>query len=129
MRISRDSGRRRQWARERSRFGRRSTAGGTDLIRYRRNQESLWREVTALVLWVAIALMLVDLAGTLHRFGDRHLAERSVVLRLAFPALALGAAGFCVWRGRNGLVEILDIRREQKDISARLRATQRDEGD
>jgi hypothetical protein len=127
MRIFRERGRKRLSTRERSRFGRHSRAGGRDLIRFRRNQESLWREITTLVLWVAIAVMLLNLAGTLHRFGERHLAERGLPLRVAFPALAVGAAVFCVWRARGGLVEVVDIRREQKAISDRLRAAQRDE--
>ncbi|HKK71955.1 MAG TPA: hypothetical protein VKA86_12105 [Candidatus Krumholzibacteria bacterium] len=127
MRIFRERGRKRLSTRERSRFGRHSTAGGQDLIRFRRNQESLWREATSMVLWVAIAIMLLNLAGTLHRFGERHLAQRGLPIRVAFPALAVGAAAFCVWRARGGVVELVDIRREQKVISARLRAAQRDE--
>lgn len=126
MRISPERRRRRPSARDRSRFGRSSTAGGRNLIRFRRNQEAFWREVTTAVLWVAIALMLLNLAGTLHRFGERHLADRPAPVRWAFPALALGAAAFCVVRVRNGVIEVLDIRREQKTLSARLRSADPD---
>lgn len=127
MRISRERRRRRPPARERSRFGKGGSAGGRNLIRYRRNQEAFWREVATVVLWGAIALMLFDLAGTLHRFAGKHLAERAVPLRMAFPALAVGAAGFCVWRARHGLIEVLDIRREQKALADRLTSEDPDE--
>ena len=39
-------------------------------------------------------------------------AERAEILQWAFPALALGAAVFCLWRARHGVVEILDIKKQ-----------------
>ena len=126
MRIYPERRRRRPSARERSRFGRSSTAGGRNLIRFRRNREAFWREIATVALWVAISLMLLDLAGTLQAFGDRHLADRAAPIRWAFPALAVGAAGFCLWRVRGGVTEILDIRREQKQLSERLRSSDPD---
>jgi len=127
MRISPDRRRRRPAARERSRFGRGSSAAGRNLIRFRRNREAFWREITTVVLWGAITLMLFNLAGTLDRFSERHLADRALALRWAFPALAVGAAGFCVWRVRNGVVEILDIRREQRLLEEQLASDDPDE--
>lgn len=127
MRISPDRRRRRPAARERSRFGRGSSAGGRNLIRYRRNREAFWREVTTVVLWVVITIMLLNLAGTLRRVAGTHLADRSVPVRLAFPVLAIGAAVFCGIRARRGVVELLDIRREQKLLEAQLRSESPDE--
>lgn len=127
MRISPEPRRRRPSARERSRFGRGGSAGGRNLIRFRRNQEAFWREIASAVLWTAIALMLLNLAETLHRFAVRHLADRPEVLQWAFPAVAVAAAVFCAVRVRRGIAEILDIRREQKALAIQLRSEDPDE--
>ncbi len=75
-----------------------------------------------LALWTCLTLMLVDLGRTLHRVSQAHLAERGILVQALLPLLAIAAAGFCVVRARHNVIEILDIRREQADVTARLRA-------
>ena len=119
MRISTDRRRRR---RPRSRFERGSAASkGRDLIRYRRNRESLAREVTVLLLWGALVVLLIRLGGSLWHVGQRHLAEHGMLVQLALPALALVAGVFALWRARGNWSEIQDIRQEQKVLTERLR--------
>ena len=124
MRSSIDGGfrRRRPSARDRSRFRRSGGEGGRELIRFRRNREALWREITMLALWIGIAMMLLNLAGTLHRVSQVHLVERGVLVQALLPLLAVVAAAFCLVRGRRNVIEILDIRREQAEVTARLRS-------
>ena len=74
-----------------------------------------------MVLWIGLTIMLLNLAGTLHRVSQAHLADRALVVRLAFPVLAVGASVACVLRARKNGIEILDIRREQREITERLR--------
>ena len=85
MRSLTDSRRRRRPSvRERSRFGR---GGKTnrDVIRFRRNREMLVREITVLILWIAVAVMLVNLAQTLLAVSKTHLAERNALMRHSLP--------------------------------------------
>jgi hypothetical protein len=112
--------RRRPSTRERSRFGRGASRGNRDLIRFHRNRELLAREVTVLVLWIAVAVMLVNLAQTLRAVSQIHLAERSAFLRNLLPALPAVAVLFCGWRARLNVVEIREIRVEQAEVRARL---------
>lgn len=123
MRSSIDGGyrRRRPAARDRSRFRKSGGEGGRELIRFRRNREALWREISTLVLWIGLTLMLLNLAGTLHRVSQAHLADRNLLIQALLPAFAVGAAVFCVVRARRNVIEILDIRREQSEVTARLR--------
>lgn len=121
--------RRRPAARDRSRFRRNGGEAGRDLIRFRRNREALWREISMLALWTGLTLMLLDLGRTLHRVSQVHLAERGMLVQAILPLLAIAAAGFCVLRARHNVIEILDIRREQADVTARLRALATGEDD
>jgi hypothetical protein len=125
MRIST----RRPRRRKPSRFERGGgSAQSRDLIRFRRNRESLVREVTVLLLWAALVFLLARLTGSLWTVSQRHLAEQPAFLRASLPALALFGIGFAIWRSRGTWSEIVDIRREQADLSRRLREAQgRDE--
>lgn len=119
MRISTERRRRR---RPRSRFERGSAASkGRDLIRFRRNRESLAREVTVLLLWGALVMLLVRLGQALWQVGQRHLVEQGTLVQLALPALAVAAAVFAIWRARGNWAEIRDIRREQRVLTDRMR--------
>ena len=75
-----------------------------------------------LVLWIAVAVMLMNLAHTLWAVSQTHLAERSALLRSLLPALPALAVFFCGWRARMNLVEIREIRAEQAEVRARLSA-------
>jgi hypothetical protein len=97
-----------------------ASRGNRDLIRFHRNRELLAREVTVLVLWIAVAVMLVNLAQTLWAVSQTHLAERSAFLRNLLPALPAVAVLFCGWRARLNVVEIREIRVEQAEVRARL---------
>lgn len=120
MRSWTDSRRRRRPdIRERSRFGR-GGKGNRDLIRFRRNRELLAREVTVLILWVAVAVMLLNLAGTLRNVSQTHLAERNALLRNSLPLLAILAAVGCAWRARLNWREVREIRAEQAEVKSRL---------
>jgi hypothetical protein len=90
--------RRRPNTRERSRFGGGARYGNRDLVRFRRNRELLAREITVLVLWIAVAVMLLNLAQTLREVSQTHLAERSALLRNLLPAVPALAVLFCGWR-------------------------------
>ena len=127
MRTFLDNARkRRPRDRHRSRFARRNaSAGGSALIRYRRNQELLFKESCTAGLWFLLVIMLIHLAGTLGDFSRKHLADHVLVIRMAFPALSVIAAAACLWRGSRGIREILDIRREQKDLHLQLRELSR----
>ena len=127
MRSLTDSRRRRRPSvRERSRFGR-ASKGNRDAIRFRRNRELLVREVTVLILWIAVSVMLVNLAQTLVSVSRIHLAERSALLRNALPFIPVLAAVFCIWRARLNFVEIREIRAEQAEVKARLMAPDEDD--
>ena|GEM_PF-3180160 len=120
MRSLTDSRRRRRPdIRERSRFGR-GGKGNRDLMRFRRNRELLAREVTTLILWIAVAVMLLNLASTLRDVAGTHLAQRSALLRNSLPLLPLLAAVLCVWRARLNFTEIREIRAEQAEVKRRL---------
>lgn len=118
--------RRRPPLRERSRFGR-GNRGNRDVVRFRRNRELLAREITVLILWFAVAVMLLNLSRTLWVFSENQLAERSALLRNSLPLLPIVAAVFCVWRARTNLREIREIRAEQAEVKARLAAVQDDD--
>ncbi len=121
----RNSTRQRPKRRRLSRFERGGGSGDTrDLIRFRRNRESLVREVTVLLLWAAVITLLFRLTGSLWVVGQRHLADQHALVRLSLPALAVGAILFSLWRSRGSWREIHDIRREQTDLGRRLRAAQ-----
>lgn len=105
--------------RERSRFGR-ASKGNRDIIRFRRNRELLVREVTVLILWIAVAVMLVNLAQVLVSVSRTHLAERSALLRHALPFVPVLAAIFCIWRARLNFREIREIRVEQEEVKERM---------
>jgi hypothetical protein len=111
--------RRRPSLRERSKFGRGTTAN-RDIIRFRRNRELLVREITVLVLWIAVAVMLVNLAQVLVTVSRTHLAERSALLRNALPFVPVLAAIFCIWRARLNFREIREIRAEQAAVKERM---------
>jgi len=113
---------RRPSTRERSRFGRGARHGNRDLIRFHRNRELLAREVTVLILWIAVGAMLLNLAQTLRAVSQTHLAERSVILRYLLPALPLLATMGCAWRARLNFREIREIRAEQSEVRDRLAA-------
>ena len=122
MRSLTDSRRRRRPSvRERSRFGR---GGKTnrDVIRFRRNREMLVREITVLVLWIAVAVMLVNLAQTLLAVSKTHLAERNSLIRHSLPFIPVLAAIFCIWRARLNIREIREIRAEQTEVKERMRS-------
>ncbi len=89
-------------------------------MRFRRNRELLAREVTTLILWIAVAVMLLNLAGTLRDVAGTHLAQRSALLRNSLPLLPLLAAVLCVWRARLNFTEIREIRAEQAEVKRRL---------
>jgi hypothetical protein len=112
--------RRRTSARERTRFGGSARPGNRDLIRYRRNRELLVREVTTLVLWIAVASMLVHLASTLRNVASVHLAERSVFIRHSLPLVALAGTVFCFWRARFNWREVREIQADQSATRQRL---------
>jgi hypothetical protein len=107
-----------------SRFERGSSANSRDLIRFRRNRESLAREITVLILWAALVLLLFRLTGSLWTVAQRHLADRPPLLRMSLPAVSLLAIVFAIWRSRGNLGEIQDIRREQSQLGERLREAQ-----
>jgi hypothetical protein len=113
--------RRRPSVRERSRFGR-ASKGNRDVIRFRRNRELLVREITVLVLWIAVSVMLVNLAQTLLAVSKTHLAERAALLRHSLPFVPVLAAIFCIWRARLNIREIREIRAEQAEVKARMTA-------
>ena len=122
MRSLTDSRRRRRpTVRERSRFGR-GGKGNRDIIRFRRNREMIVREVTILVLWIAVAVMLIDLADTLVTVSRSHLAERNALLRNSLPLVPVLAAIFCIWRARLNIREIREIRAEQSEVKARMQS-------
>ena len=98
-----------------------------DIIRFRRNRELLVREVTVLILWIAVAVMLVNLAQTLVTVSRTHLAERSALLRNALPFVPVLAAIFCIWRARLNFREIREIRAEQAEVKARMTDPEEDE--
>lgn len=112
----------------RRRLSRFERGGGSpesrDLIRFRRNRESLARECTVLLLWAALVLLLIRLTGSLWTVGHRHLAEHPALIRLSLPAASVAAIGFALWRGRGTWSEIADIRREQARLGDRLRQAQ-----
>jgi hypothetical protein len=112
---------------ERSRFGRGAHVN-RDLIRFRRNRELLAREVTVLILWIAVAVMLLNLAQTMRVFSANQLGERSAILRYLLPSIPVLATVFCAWRARLNFREIREIRAEQTEVKARLAALE-DEDD
>jgi hypothetical protein len=81
-----------------------------------------------MVLWVFVGFMLVQLGRTLWTVAQVHLAERSLVLRMALPALPLACAAGCLWRARRNWLEFLDIRREQDELKTKLQDLSRDPG-
>jgi type VI protein secretion system component VasK len=118
-------GGRRQRGRERfrSKFaGSRTGWGGRKLIRYRRNRALMAREFTSFALWCAIAVSLVLLARTMWRVGTVHFTDQQTSLRLGLPAIAIVACLGSLWRARRALREFLDIRREQAQLTAELKA-------
>lgn len=117
---------RRPDSRGRSRFGR-GAKGNRDLNRFRRNRELLARESTMLVLWVAVAVMLLNLAGTLHRVAIHQLAERAALIRYSLPTVAVLAALGSLWRARLNLREIQELRTEQAGVKNRLLDARSDE--
>lgn len=119
---------RRPSLRERSRFGR-AGRGNRDVIRFRRNRELLAREITVLVLWVAVAVMLLNLAATIRVFSENQLGERSAFLRYGLPLVPVLATVFCGWRARLNVREIRELRAEQAAVKARLAALQDEEED
>jgi uncharacterized membrane-anchored protein len=82
----------------------------------------LVREATVLILWIAVAVMLVNLAQTLVTVSKTHLAERSALLRHSLPFVPVLAAIFCIWRARLNFLEIREIRTEQAEVKARMLA-------
>jgi hypothetical protein len=78
--------------------------------------------VTVLILWIAVAVMLVNLAQTLVTVSKTHLAERGAILRHSLPFVPVLAAIFCIWRARLNLREIREIRAEQAEVKARMLA-------
>lgn len=120
MRSWTDSRRRRRPPlRERSRFGR-ANRGNRDVVRFRRNRELLAREVTVLVLWIAVGVMLLNLAQTMRVFSQNQLAERSAILRHGLPLIPVLATVFCGWRARLNVREIRELRAEQAAVKSRL---------
>ncbi len=104
-----------------SKFQRRTGRGGRNAIRFRRNRELLAREITTLLLWSAIAVMLAILGKTLAEVARVHLADRAFAVRASLPGAAVIACAACTWRARRSLLEFLDIRREQTELVARLK--------
>jgi hypothetical protein len=106
----------------RLRSGKPASEGNRDLIRFRRNRELMARESVGIVLWLALTGMMLALARTLHRVAQAHLADQESWIQLGLPALPiLGAAG-TLWRAVASLREWQDIRREQREVLARLRS-------
>jgi len=87
----------------------------------------LVREVTVLILWIAVAVMLVNLAQVLVSVGRTHLLERSTLLRYALPFVPVLAAIFCIWRARLNFREIREIRAEQQEVKERLKRVDDDD--
>jgi len=89
----------------------------------------LVREVTVLVLWIAVGVMLLNLAQTLLSVSRTQLAERSALLRYALPFVPVLATIFCLWRARLNFREIREIRAEQAEVKARMLSPDDDEQD
>lgn len=122
MRSWTERGRRRRPSlRERSRFGR-GGRGNRDVARFRRNRELLAREITVLILWIAVGVMLLNLAQTMRAFSANQLGERSALLRHGLPLIPVLATVFCGWRARLNVREIRELRAEQAEVKARLAA-------
>jgi hypothetical protein len=120
MRNSRDGQRGRREMRLRS--GKPASEGNRDLIRFRRNRELMARESVGVALWIGLSAMMILLTRTMHRVAQTHLADQESWIRLGLPALPiLGALG-TLWRASASLREWLDIRREQREVLARLRS-------
>lgn len=115
--------RRRRTSRFQARFGRDRTGhGGKRLIRFRRNRELIAREITTLILWTVIAVMLAMLGRTLWKVSQQHLADRETLVQLSLPGIALLAAVGSLLRARSSLRELQDIRSEQARLLADLQA-------
>jgi hypothetical protein len=117
---------RRRESRFRPQANRESSPGNRDLIRFRRNRELMAREFLGMILWVALSVMMVMLARSIHRVAQAQLAEQEAWVRLVLPALPLIAALVTLWRGFAALREWLDIRREQRELLDRLRSADQD---
>ena len=117
---------RRRESRFRPQANRESSPGNRDLIRFRRNRELMAREFLGMVLWVALSVMMVMLARSIHRVAQAQLAEQEAWVRLVLPALPLIGALVTLWRGFVSLREWLDIRREQRELLDRLRSPDQD---
>lgn len=108
-------------AKYRSRFrDGRAGSGNRLLQKYRRNRQILAREFTSLILWLALAFMMIPLGRSLWRVAAAHLSDRSIFWRYGLPGLAALALIFCLLRARSGWREIREIRAEQKDVLAKL---------
>jgi hypothetical protein len=108
-------------AKYRSRFHDGGAASGNRLLqKYRRNRQILAREFTSLILWLALAFMMIPLGRSLWRVAAAHLADRSVFWRYGLPGLAALALIFCLLRARSGWREIREIRAEQREVLAKL---------
>ena len=128
MRSWTERGRRRRPSlRDRSRFGR-GNKGNRDVVRFRRNRELLAREITVLILWIAVGVMLLNLAQTMRVFSANQLGERSAILRNGLPLIPVLATLFCGWRARLNVREIRELRAEQAEVKARLTAVEEEEG-
>ena len=80
-----------------------------------------------LILWVAVSVMLINLAQTLVNVSNTHLAERSALLRNSLPFIPVLAAIFCIWRARLNFREIREIRAEQAEVKARMMSPDEDD--
>ena len=124
MRNFLDGGRKkRRSTRFRTKFARdRAGTGGKRLVRFRRNRELIAREITNIVLWASIAVMLMLLGRTLWKVSQQHLSERETLIQVALPGIALLAAVGAAWRARSSLRELQDIRSEQAQLMADLQS-------
>jgi len=106
----------------RSRFRDGRAASGNRLLqKYRRNRQILAREFTSLILWLALAFMMIPLGRSLWRVAAAHLSDRSIFWRYGLPGLAALALIFCLLRARSGWREIRELRTEQSEILSKLR--------
>jgi len=106
----------------RSRFHDGRAASGNRLLqKYSRNRQMLAREFTSLILWLALAFMMIPLGRSLWRVAAAHLADRSIFWRYGLPGLAALALIFCLLRARSGWREISELRAEQREILSKLR--------
>jgi hypothetical protein len=98
------------------------------IVRFRRNRERMARSLASVFLWAVAAVMLVGLGKTLWRVAQTRLVDRSLPVRLMFPAAACLAIVFSLLRARAAYRDWRESRAEQRALTERLERERDDPG-